>query len=93
MRKVRSIHLIAAVILISVLAEISYYAISFGTRIYLSRALMLMNLLIAFMGMIWTQYRAGWLAYLLLSAVLAVLIGTVTPLSAIGILARLLAPI
>lgn len=91
MRTIRSIYLIAAIVLVSVLAEVSYYTVSSDNRIHIGHFLIFLNLLIAVAGL-WTPYRGRWAAYLLVSAALTILVGAVTPLSAAGILARLLAP-
>jgi hypothetical protein len=91
MRRIRSTHLITAIVFISVLAEVSHYALSFESHVNVAYLLIFLNTLIAVAGL-WTLHRARWIAYLVVSAALTILVGTVTPLSAAGILARILAP-
>jgi hypothetical protein len=94
MRPIRSTHLILAIVLISVLAEISHYVLSdryFENHIRVAYLLIFLNTVIA-IGGLWTRHRAAWVAYLLVSTALTVLVGAVTPLSFLGALARLFAP-
>jgi hypothetical protein len=94
MRRIRSTHLITAIVFISVLAEVSYYALSgwaFESHINVAYLLIFLNTAIAVAGL-WTLHRARWIAYLVISAALTILVGAVTPLSTLGILARILAP-
>jgi hypothetical protein len=95
--QLRSFHLIVAIVVISLLAEVShqlssarYY--SFESGILLAYILIFLNAAIAVAGLLWTPHHAAWTAYLVVSVALTVLIGAVTPLSVIGIAARLLAP-
>ena len=94
MRRIRSTHLIIAIVVISVLAEVSYYTLSgwaFENHVNVVYLLIFLNTVIAVAGL-WTVHRAQWIAYLVISAALTILVGAVTPLSALGILARVLAP-
>jgi hypothetical protein len=91
MPRLRSIHLVTALVVISVLAEFSHYGLSFENRVNVAYSLIVLNALIAVAGL-WTLHRARWIAYLVVSAALTILIGAVTPLSVAGILARSLAP-
>jgi hypothetical protein len=96
MRAIRSTYLIIAVVLISALAEISlalssadYH--SYESHIIVAHSLVVLNVLTAVVGLR-TPHWAAWVAYLVVSIALTVLIGAVTPLSGLGILARWLAP-
>jgi len=87
--------LVVGIVAVSALAEVSYYFLStiiaFETRITLGYMLIAANLLLAVAGL-WTPRRMAWLAYLVISVALTILIGAVTPLSALAIAARLYSP-
>lgn len=93
MRAVQSIHLIIAVVALTILGDISIafglagYQ-SFETGIAVAYLLILANISIAIAGL-FTRHRAAWLGYLIVSIALTILIGVVTPLSVFGLLTRL----
>jgi hypothetical protein len=96
MRAIRSTYLIIVIVLISVLAEISlalssadYHSLE--SHVAVAHSLIVLNALTAVVGLR-TPHRVAWIAYLVVSIALTVLIGAVTPLSVLGILARLYAP-
>jgi hypothetical protein len=91
MRRIRSLHLILAVVFISMLSELSRYAFVPEDRVSVAHLLIVLNVLVGIAGL-WTSYRVGWIAYLVASVALAILIGAVTPVSAVGIFVRLIAP-
>jgi hypothetical protein len=83
-----------AIVLVSVLAEISLALSSAGYQRFESSVivgyfLISVNATIAVAGL-WTRQQAAWLAYLVASITLAIMVGAVTPLSVLGMLARLL---
>jgi hypothetical protein len=92
-RSVRSIHLILAVLLITVVAQILVQlrlaAVLPATLDFvLAWFLILLNFVIAIAGW-WTAHRLAWMIYLLLSIAGVVLIGAATPLSAVVLLRQL----
>jgi hypothetical protein len=89
MRRLRSFHLVTAIIVVTALAEISFVLDQpFERGVLIARLLILANVAIAVLG-VWTAQRLAWIAYLLASIALAALIGAVTPLSVVGIAVRL----
>jgi len=85
----QSQHFLIAVLSVALVAEISFVVEkmgwqSFAQAVLIARALILLNGAIAVAGL-WTPQRLAWAGYLAASAVLAVLIGAVTPWSVIGI--------
>ena len=89
-RPVRSVHLILAVLLITVVAQILVQLrLATGLPATLDFVLVwfliLLNLAIAIAGW-WTAHRVAWIIYLLLSIAGLVLIGAATPLSAVLLL-------
>lgn len=87
--------LVAAAVAISVLGEVAVmlrpprgHALVVGMAVgYL---LVLANVAIAVVGAYRTPHRAAWCVYLLASVAAAVLVGAATPLSLLGMAARLL---
>ncbi len=94
MRSLRSIHLILAVLAITVLGQIlialrlAGYAPPFRVDFFLAWLLILSNLAVAVAGW-WTPHRVAWMIYLVLSIAGLVLIGAATPITAVWLLGLL----
>ncbi len=93
MRPPRTLHLILAVVAISLLGEVLVVLrlagyLPFGTGIILAYLLALSNCGIAIAGW-WTPNRVAWMIYLVLSLAGFVLIGAVTPITAVWLLGLL----
>jgi hypothetical protein len=92
-RSIRSVHLVLAVLLITVVAQILVQLrlmamLPAGLDFLLVWFLILLNLAIAIAGW-WTAHRIAWMLYLLLSIAGLVLIGAATPLAAVLLLREL----
>jgi hypothetical protein len=93
MRSIRTIHLIIAVLTVTVLGQILValrlggYSL-FGLDFALSWLLILSNLAVAVAGW-WTPYRVAWMIYLVLSIAGLVLIGAATPVNALWLVGLL----
>jgi hypothetical protein len=87
MRRLRSAHLIVAVLVIALLA---HFALELRLRgllageiaFVLAYLFILLNIATAIAGW-WTAHRAAWMVYLILSIAGTVLIGAATPINAL----------
>ena len=94
MRPPRTLHLVLAVLAITVLAHIlvalrlAGYPLPFRVDFFLAWLLILSNLAVAVAGW-WTSHRVAWMIYLVLSIAGLVLIGAATPITAVWLLGLL----
>ena len=92
MQPIRTVHLIIAVVALTIVGEISLVlwlrgAQAPATGMIIGYVLIALNLGVGIAGL-WTRHRMAWMAYLALSVVSTVLLGAVTPLSLIGLAAH-----